>query len=211
MFKVNNRNTKTRCEICFKVTIKTPERRHFIPCSSVSIVNFERVNADWLYCFAKKLHYRYLTGFWIHLWGSWVTLNGNVLISSMILNPFDIARKLNVRKDVQKKPTMSSERLMYVKFTPCVQGAQSFQLWFFNILHFWYWMMAKIQTRISNLTAFLIPQEKNTVSILQKENSFTLRSFIVILHKRVSSFWFFLLSFCELLSFGKLIKQYFFL
>ena len=24
-FKVNNRNTKTRCEICSKLTIKTPE------------------------------------------------------------------------------------------------------------------------------------------------------------------------------------------
>ena len=26
MFKVNNRNTRTRCEICWKLTIKTPER-----------------------------------------------------------------------------------------------------------------------------------------------------------------------------------------
>ena len=25
--KVNNRNTRTRCEICSKLTIKTPERR----------------------------------------------------------------------------------------------------------------------------------------------------------------------------------------
>ena len=28
LFKVNNRNTRTRCEICSKLTIKTPERRH---------------------------------------------------------------------------------------------------------------------------------------------------------------------------------------
>ena len=28
MFKVNNRNTRTRCEICSKLTIKTPEQRH---------------------------------------------------------------------------------------------------------------------------------------------------------------------------------------
>ena len=28
MFKVNNRNTRTRCETCSKLTIKTPERRH---------------------------------------------------------------------------------------------------------------------------------------------------------------------------------------
>ena len=27
MFKVNNRNTRTRCEIYSKLTIKTPERR----------------------------------------------------------------------------------------------------------------------------------------------------------------------------------------
>ena len=28
LFKVNNRNTRTRCEICSKLTIKTTERRH---------------------------------------------------------------------------------------------------------------------------------------------------------------------------------------
>ena len=27
MFKVNNRNSRTKCEICLKLTIKTPERR----------------------------------------------------------------------------------------------------------------------------------------------------------------------------------------
>ena len=31
MFKVNNRNSRTRCEICSKLTIKTPERRHVVP------------------------------------------------------------------------------------------------------------------------------------------------------------------------------------
>ena len=60
MFKVNNRNTRTRCEICSKLAIKKPERRHwlrssvfivnsehFTPCSNVSIVNFEQVNVGW--------------------------------------------------------------------------------------------------------------------------------------------------------------------
>ena len=28
MFKANNINTATRCEICLELTIKTPERRH---------------------------------------------------------------------------------------------------------------------------------------------------------------------------------------
>ena len=27
MFKANSRNTRTRCEICSKLTTKTPERR----------------------------------------------------------------------------------------------------------------------------------------------------------------------------------------
>ena len=61
MFKVNNRNTRTTCEICSKLTIKTPEQHHwrrsgvfivnygtyFTPYSSVSIINFEQVNAGW--------------------------------------------------------------------------------------------------------------------------------------------------------------------
>ena len=47
MFKVNNRNTRTRCEICSKLSIKTPERHHFTPCSTVSITNFEHVIAGW--------------------------------------------------------------------------------------------------------------------------------------------------------------------
>ena len=38
MFKVDYRNTRTRCETCSKLTIKTPERRF-----SVFIVNFEHI------------------------------------------------------------------------------------------------------------------------------------------------------------------------
>ena len=29
LLKVNNRNIRARCEICSKLTIKTPERRHW--------------------------------------------------------------------------------------------------------------------------------------------------------------------------------------
>ena len=50
MFKVNNRNNRTRCEICSKLTIKTLECSKLAiktPCSIVSIVNFEHVNSDW--------------------------------------------------------------------------------------------------------------------------------------------------------------------
>ena len=30
LLKANNRNTRARCEICSKLTIKTPERRHLL-------------------------------------------------------------------------------------------------------------------------------------------------------------------------------------
>ena len=39
LLKVNNRNTRTRCERCSKLTIKTLWR-----CSSVFIVNFEYIS-----------------------------------------------------------------------------------------------------------------------------------------------------------------------
>ena len=43
MFKDNNRSTRTRCEICSKLTIKTPERRHWRR-SVFFIVNFEHIS-----------------------------------------------------------------------------------------------------------------------------------------------------------------------
>ena len=42
LFKVNNRNTRTRCEICSELTINTPERRQRR--SGVFIVNFEHIS-----------------------------------------------------------------------------------------------------------------------------------------------------------------------
>ena len=42
LFKVNNRNTRTRCEICSKLT-NTPERRQWRR-SGVFIVNFEHIS-----------------------------------------------------------------------------------------------------------------------------------------------------------------------
>ena len=44
LFKVNNRNTRKRCEICSKLTIATPEQH----VSSFSIVDFGKVNISWL-------------------------------------------------------------------------------------------------------------------------------------------------------------------
>ena len=43
LLKVNNRNTRKRCEICLKLTIRTPERRQWRS-SGVFIVNFEHIS-----------------------------------------------------------------------------------------------------------------------------------------------------------------------
>ena len=47
MFKVNNRNTRIRCEIFSKLKNKDTRTTSLTSCSSVSIVNFEQVNAGW--------------------------------------------------------------------------------------------------------------------------------------------------------------------
>ena len=43
LLKINNRNTRARCETCSEFTIKTPERRQW-PRSGVFIVNFEHIS-----------------------------------------------------------------------------------------------------------------------------------------------------------------------
>ena len=43
LLKVNNRNTRKRCETCSKLTIKTPERDKWRR-SGVFIVNFEHIS-----------------------------------------------------------------------------------------------------------------------------------------------------------------------
>ena len=42
LLKVDNKNTRTRCEICSKLTIKIPERHHWC-LSGIFIVNFEHI------------------------------------------------------------------------------------------------------------------------------------------------------------------------
>ena len=43
LLEVNNRNTRTRCEICSKLTIKIPEQRQCRR-SGIFIVNFEHIS-----------------------------------------------------------------------------------------------------------------------------------------------------------------------
>ena len=60
MFKVNNKNTRARCVICSKLTIKTwclycKLWTYFTPVSSVSVGNFEQINVDWVYTYGTPL------------------------------------------------------------------------------------------------------------------------------------------------------------
>ena len=43
IFTVNNRNTRKRCAVCSKLTIMTPEQRHWRR-SGVFIINFEHIS-----------------------------------------------------------------------------------------------------------------------------------------------------------------------
>ena len=75
LFRVNYRNSKKRCEICLKLTIKTLKRlRH---CSVVFIVNFEQVSVCWVKLvkevkeitdFSLFMKMKVLGNFQHHLW-----------------------------------------------------------------------------------------------------------------------------------------------
>ena len=62
LFKVNNRNTRKRCEICSKLTIKTPERRYWRR-SAVFIVNFEHISHLFLVFLTLTWNKKILAGF----------------------------------------------------------------------------------------------------------------------------------------------------
>ena len=45
LFKLDNRNTRKRCEICSMLTIKTPEQCHVV--NIISLVDFDQINISW--------------------------------------------------------------------------------------------------------------------------------------------------------------------
>ena len=55
LFKANNRSTRTTYEICSKLTIITPERRHWRR-SGIFIVNFEHISHFALVFLLLTLH-----------------------------------------------------------------------------------------------------------------------------------------------------------
>ena len=107
MFKVNNRNTRERCEICPKLTITTPERRHWRR-SGIFIVNFERisylfivflfefeqVNVSWVLTFFALLPLGSISpkASFVHFLKSHYFLN---LISSLLQEPIHGTQKID--------------------------------------------------------------------------------------------------------------------
>ena len=60
LFIVNNRNTRKRCEICSKLTIKTPQRR-----STVFIVNFEHISYLHLFSSVSTVGFEQVNVCWV--------------------------------------------------------------------------------------------------------------------------------------------------
>ena len=63
MFKVNKGNTRTRCEICLKLTVKTPWRRF-----GVFIANFEHISQLVLVLLLLTLSRQMTAGLLIKSW-----------------------------------------------------------------------------------------------------------------------------------------------
>ena len=63
LIKISNGNTSKRCEICSKLTIKTPERRHWC-CSGVFIVNFEHIS-HLVLVFLSIVNFEYVIAGWV--------------------------------------------------------------------------------------------------------------------------------------------------
>ena len=96
--KVNNGNTRTRCEICSNLTVKIPERRQlrlfgvltfniFHTFFSVSIVNFEHVIAGWAMSDAFIIHTAtYPAGFWYR----YIGMSAQTLAQKKIKNCYSI-------------------------------------------------------------------------------------------------------------------------
>ena len=88
LLKVNNKNTRARCKICSKLTIKTPERRH-TSCSSVSIVNFEQVFAGWESLFLLPFPFFLICQVLINLYSNpvnWFQYDNTLILNRLMEN-----------------------------------------------------------------------------------------------------------------------------
>ena len=66
IFKVNNKNTRTRCEICSKLTIKTPEPHHWRR-SGIFLVHFNYISHLALVFLLLTLNMQMPTGIYLLL------------------------------------------------------------------------------------------------------------------------------------------------
>ena len=99
LFKVNNRNARKSCEICSKLTIKTPERRSWRR-SGVFIVNFEHILHLFLVFLSSTLNKLMLAG---------RSLNKSMFKLSVSWNSEATVRRCSVKYMLSKISQISRE------------------------------------------------------------------------------------------------------
>ena len=93
LLEVNNRNTRTRWEICSKLTIKIPERRQWWN-SGVFNVNFEHIlQLILVFLLSILLNFE-------HVNASWDQLKSNKVVQLPSQSKFNINHKINPSKAV---------------------------------------------------------------------------------------------------------------
>ena len=136
LFKVNNRNTRTSCEICSKVTKKTPEQRHVVLLSSLLNLNKFHTLFQCFYCWlwagtcllgsnvSKSSHFEVF--FKIGALGKWAKSSKNALegVFFFFLNKFlflflsnlqrqllNSKKKWNVLQETNKKTNKTKQKV----------------------------------------------------------------------------------------------------
>ena len=141
MFKVKNRNTKTRCEICSKLTIKTPAWPHWRR-SCVFVVNFEHT---W------HLVLMFLLLNWVgksRLFWSELT---NAIHVSLILTLNKSKTLVRYYFSSEKKLKTLIQRLLFFTL-----NVFEYRLLIFSVCNLLIWLL--ISTDVSGLISFICPE-----------------------------------------------------
>ena len=120
MFKVSNKNNRKRCEICSKLTIKTPDQwrrsgifinfERFTPFSIVFYCYFEQVNVSWVNQIFQKVRIDSWTVFcWFHFvyWQKHRKYVGCTVLQKFIM--LDITELHWIFKEKDLHPLLSSK------------------------------------------------------------------------------------------------------
>ena len=137
MLKVNNRNPRAICEICLKLTIKTPERPYWRH-SSVFIVNFKHISHLALVFLLLSLSRSMPTGFLTFEYAENSTNEINKLISQRWLKNFmEPERKQRTREAQNEKSKLRVRLRMCFECHENPVKHSIKQISYVNYLHAW--------------------------------------------------------------------------